>query len=343
MGVKRRRILVLLREGLEPPASIEGLSKDEIEQAPWKTEFFVVDALRQLGHEVHPVSVHDDLLVIRQAIEESRPHLAFNLLEEFASKVRFDQHVVAYLELMGVPYTGCNPRGLMLSRDKALAKKLLTFHKILVPDFAVFLRRHQVRRPRRLRYPLFIKSVTEDASLGISQASLVKDDEALAERVAFVHQHANTAAIAEEFIPGRELYVGVLGNRRLQTLPIWELLLTKKPEHMPLIATARAKWNLKYQKRWGVISRAAQELPEDMQRRIVRTSKRIFRILGLSGYARLDYRLTANGRLFFLEANGNPQISRDEDFAEAARTQGLQYPELIQRVVNLGLRWGREG
>jgi D-alanine-D-alanine ligase len=336
--VRKLRVLVLLREGLEPPDSIEGMSNDEVYVAPWKTEYDVVTTLRELDHQVRILGLYDDLRSVGKAVEEFRPHITFNMMEEFGGIALYDQNVVAYLELKGMKYTGCNPRGLVIARDKALSKKLLAYHRIRVPEFQVFRHGRKARRRKRLRFPLFVKSVTEDASLGISQASLVKDDQALRERVAFVHEHAGTDAIAEEFIGGRELYVGVLGNQRLEVLPVWELLFEEKPEDQPLIATARAKWNLKYQKKWGVVSRAAKRLPKGMRDLIVRRCKRIYRNLGLSGYARLDFRLDKR-RLYFLEANPNPQLAYGEEFAESARKKGLRYVDLIQRIISLGLRF----
>ena len=329
----------MLGAGLEPPDSIEHLSDDEVTAAPWKMEFDVVSSLKDLGHEAEVIGVHSDLAVIRNALEDFRPHVAFNLLEEFGGLAILDQHVVIYLELRGMPYTGCNPRGMMIARDKALSKKLLAYHRIRVPEFAVFRRGRKVRCPKRLRFPLFVKSAVEDASMGISRASLVRDEQALAKRVAFVHEHVKTDAIAEEFIDGRELYVGVLGNERLQTFPIWELLFEKRDQDTPLIATAHAKWNLKYQRKWGVTSRAAADLSEEMRRRIETRCRRIYRILGLSGYARIDFRLTEDGSLYFLEANPNPALTYGEDFAESAEHMGLGYERLIQRILNLGLRW----
>ena len=337
--MKKLRVLTLLRKDLVPPSDLEGMTADEITSADWKMEYDVVTALTDLGHEVRQLGVHDELGAIRRAIHEFEPHIAFNLLEEFGGETLYDHNVVSYLELMGVPYTGCNPRGMMIARDKALSKKLLAYHRIPVPDFAVFHRGRKIQRPRRLKFPLFVKSVVEDASLGISQASLVKDEEKLAERVKFVHEHTYTAAIAEEFIQGRELYVGMLGNRRLEALPVWELLFEKKPEDLPLIATARAKWNLKYQKKWGVMSRAAKDLPDGLEKTIARRCRRIYRFLGLSGYARLDFRLSPEGRLFFIEANPNPQLAYGEDFAESAELKGISYEQLIQRIMNLGIRW----
>jgi D-alanine-D-alanine ligase len=241
------------------------------------------------------------------------------------------------LELLRVPYTGCNPRGLMISREKALAKKLLIYHRIRVPDFHVFPKGRKGKRPRRLGFPLIVKSLTEHASLGISQASLVHSDEELAERVSFVHRRIATDAIVERFIEGREIYVGVIGNERLTALPPRELVFEHARSDSPMIATARAKHDLEYQKRHGIDQRPADSLPPNVAGTIAHLSKRIYRILGLSGYARLDYRLDPAGLLWFLEANPNPEIAMSEEFASSAKQAGIEYPTLLQRLLNLGL------
>jgi D-alanine-D-alanine ligase len=247
---------------------------------------------------------------------------------------------VSFLELLRVPYTGCNPRGLILSREKSLAKKLLIYHRIHVPAFHVFPLGRKMRRPRALGFPLIVKSLTEHASLGISQASLVGSDEELLERVAFVHRRVRTDALAEQFIQGREIYVGVIGNERLTAMSPRELVFEKATPDMPLIATARAKHNYAYQQRYGIEQRAAEELPARVASRLGDLSKRIYRILGLSGYARLDYRLSADGQLWFLEANPNPDLSDGEEFASSARQSGIAYQDLLQRIISLGLRAG---
>jgi D-alanine-D-alanine ligase len=337
--VKKLRVMVLVREGLEPPESIEEMPDDEYKNAPWKCEFDVVATLENLGHEVKVLGVYSDLALIRSAIEDWQPDVTFNLLEEWDSVALWDHNVVSYLELLGARYTGCNPRGLMLARDKALSKKLLAYHRIKVPEFHVFPMNRKVRRPKRLAFPLFVKSVTEDASLGISNASLVTNDEALAERVKFVHEKAGTDAIAEQFIKGREIYVSVIGNDRLIAFPVWELLFTEKPEDVPLIATRRAKWDAKYQKKWGVISKAAEDLPAGMAERIQQRSKRIYRYLCQSGYSRIDFRLSPEGDLYFLEANPNPQLAFGEDFAESVEKGGVEYAQLLQRILRLGLQY----
>jgi len=336
---RKLRVLVLMHKDLVPPDDIAGMDDDEVVKAPWKTEYDVVAALRNLGHDLNPLGVISDLAHIRDAITEGKPHIAFNMLEEFDGVAVYDAHVVSYLELMRQPYTGCNPRGLILARDKALSKKLLAYHRIRVPAFGVFPKGRAIRRPARLRLPLFVKSVSEEGSRGISQASLVWDDEKFVERVEFIHRQIGTDAIAEEYIEGRELYVGILGNQRLTTFPIWELHFTKMPEDMPRIATGSVKWNVEYQKRWGVETRAAEDLPDGAERRIVTLCKRAYRILDLSGYARMDLRMTPEGDVYVLEANPNPQIGYGEDLAESAEAAGYGYGRLLQRILGLGLSY----
>jgi D-alanine-D-alanine ligase len=302
-------------------------------------EFDVVHTLRAAGHEVLAVGVGNELGVIRKAIHDFQPTIAFNLLEAFAEIATWDQNVVAYLELMRVPYTGCNSRGLLLARDKSLTKKILAYHRVPAPDFVVVPRGRAMRRPRRLRFPLIVKSLTLDASIGISQASVVDDDAKLEERVRFIHDSIETHALVEEYVEGRELYVGVLGNKRLQVLPTWELDFSGLPEEARPIATERLKWSMSYQKKHGITTGPAKDLPEPLVRRIVSLSTRVARSLMLSGYARIDLRLADDGRVVVLEANPNPQLAEAEDFACAAAKAGIAYEPLLERIMALGLAW----
>jgi D-alanine-D-alanine ligase len=251
----------------------------------------------------------------------------------------YDQHVVSYLELLRMPYTGCNPRGLMLARDKVLTKKVLWFHRIPYPEFMVVPQGRAMKRPKSLAFPLIVKSVSEEASLGISQASIVEDDEKLRERVAFIHNSVGTGALIERYIEGREFYVGVIGNGQLQVLPVWELILDKLPEDAKRIATERVKWSRKYQDKYGITSREARNLPEGKAEEIQHLAKRVYRALGLSGYARIDMRMDEQGQLYVLEANPNPQIAHDEDFADSAERASYDYKNLLQELLNVGLRW----
>ncbi|MGH7821673.1 MAG: D-alanine--D-alanine ligase family protein, partial [Candidatus Binatia bacterium] len=287
--MRKLRVLVLMHPSLVPPDSREGYS--EKEYWAWKTEYDVVTTLRKIGHDVRPLGVQDELLPIRNAVAEWKPHVVFNLLEEFHGIAEFDHHVVSLLELLQVPYTGCNPMGLVLARGKALSKKLVHYHRLPVPAFAVFPKGSRGRLRRGLRFPLIVKSLTEEASLGISQASIVESEEALAERVRFIHESVGTDAIAEQFIEGRELYVGLLGNKRVLVLPVWEMVFEKLPEGSVAIATARVKHNPEFQEKWGIYQQPAADLPAPLEDHVRRTSKRIYRILELDGYARIDYRL----------------------------------------------------
>jgi D-alanine-D-alanine ligase len=339
MSGNKLRVLALVHRHLIPPETIaEGA---DITAEPWRTEYDVISTLTGLGHEVKALGVHDDLGEIRRLATEWKPHIGFNLLEGFDDVVIFDQNVVSHLELLKLPYTGCNSRGLLLARDKSLAKKLLSYHRIRVPEFEVFRAGRPIRRPKRLTFPLMVKSLTEEASIGISQASVVDSDEKLKERVAFVHESIGTAAIVEQYIEGRELYVGILGNHTLQAMPVWELLFTNMPEGSRRIATDRVKWSVKYQKKYGIDSGMA-ELPEGEGEKIQHLCKRAFRALELSGYARIDLRLDEAGNAWVIEANPNPQIAKGEDFAESAAKIGISYETVLQRIINLGLRWQPE-
>jgi D-alanine-D-alanine ligase len=338
--MKKLRVLALMHENLVPPDDVSGIDVTEVD---WKMEFDVVETLQYIGHDVNTLGVSSNLGDIRRAIKDFKPHIVFNLLEDFHDVAIYDQNVVGYLELLRVAYTGSNPRGLLLSRDKALSKQLLSYHRIHVPEFGVFRMGRKVKRPKRLSFPLIVKSLTHDGSVGISQASVVESDEKLRERIRFIHESVGTDAVVEQYIDGRELYVGVLGNHRLEVFPIWEMHLANLPEEARRIATDRVKWSSKYQKKYGIRTDEARNLADDVRQRIRHICKRTYRILGLSGYARVDMRLDRNGRVYIIEANANPQLAYGEDFAESAERAGISYETLIQRIINLGRSYQPEG
>ena len=333
--VKRLRILYLVNEEKVPPNSCEGVSPEELRLV--KVEYDVLATLRELGHDVRVVGVPDELTPVRNAIDEFQPHVAFNLVMHMHGVGVYDAHLISWLELRKLAYTGNNPRGLLVSHDKALSKKILAYHRIRVPGFAVFPHRRQVRRPKRLKFPLIVKALAEHASMGISQASIVYDDESLSERVEFIHRNVSPWAIAEQYIPGRELNIGVLGNQRLQVGPVWELLFPNLPKGSEPIATSAAKWDKAYQERIGLRSGPAEGISEEQQAELARLAKRVYRALGLSGYARIDLRMDEEGRAYVLEANPNPDLSFGEDFAEAFERVGYSYSELVQKIITLGL------
>ena len=331
--MKRLRVLALVYPDHVPPDSLDGFDEQEI--LSWRAEYDVITCLRKARHEVLALGVQEELQPIRDAVGSMKPHVVFNLLEEFHHNALYDHNIVSFLELIRVPYTGCNPRGLVISRDKALGKKLLAYHRIRTPAFTVFPLGRRPRRLPKLGFPLIVKSLTEHASLGIAKASLVHDDAELEDRVRFIHQNLDTDAIAEQFIEGRELYVSVLGNARVWSLPAWELVIEHSAPNEPLIATAKVKHDLEYQERRGVQLQAAN-LDEPLASHIGRLSRRIYHILEMSGYARIDYRLDAQGVLWFLDANPNPDISASEELASAAKRAGMTYPKLLNRIMSLG-------
>lgn len=336
--MRRLRVLVLVHAELVPPEDLTGYSEKDVQ--PWRSEYDVTAALRDRGHHVRVLGLSDELRPIRETVDSWNPHIVFNLLIEFQDVAAYQVHVASYLEILGIPYTGCNPRGLLIARDKALSKKIFRYHRIPTPEFIVVRRGRRPRRPPGLGFPLMVKSSEEEAALGLAQASVVRDDEHLRERVEFVHRNVGTDALVEQYVVGRELTVGVIGNERLQTFPVWEMFFGNLPEGRLPIATAKVKWDLAYQKQVGIRTGPAR-LPADTAERIARVAKRVYRALELSGFARLDLRLSEEGRLYVLEANAIPELACDEDFALSAEKTGIEYEDLIERIVRLGLAYRR--
>ena len=333
--MRKYRILVTTHKGLVPPDDIRDLSQSKIDD--FRTEYDVLHTLRRSGHDVRIIGIGEHLAPLRAAIDEFRPHVVFNLLDEFQGIISHDHYVVAYLELIKQRYTGCNPRGMMLSRDKVLTKRVLATHGVPTPAFRVFPFGRRYRAPGRLTFPLFVKSATEDASLGISQASLVEDMKSLRERVQFIHEQVQSDALVEEYIDGREIYVGVLGNTRLTTLPPWELDFGTLASNRARIATRKVKWDRKYQGRHAINTGRARDLSSEQRATLRRLAKRTYRALYMSGVARMDFRLCSDGRAYLLEANANPNLSKGEDLADSAKAASISYTALVNRIVQLGL------
>lgn len=335
------KILVVTHQDVELPDSVEGLTDREM--SPYKTEYDVVSALEELGHNVRLLADISELPDVRSALRDWKPRLVFNLAEEFRGKELYMPYLLGYLQLIRQPFTGCNPSSLLLVDNKSMAKKILRYHRVPVPDFALVPQGRRFRRPTRLEFPLIVKSSTMHGSAGISQNSVVTDDESLQERVAYVHDHLGTEAIAEQYIPGREVYVGVVGNQRLETFPAWELRFENLADGARPIATEKVKWDTTYQEERGIVTGLAKDLPEGVPERLDSLSRRVYRILGLNGYARMDFRVRDDGQVFLLEANPNPDLACDEDFAESAKAAGLDYPQLTKRILSLALRYHRRG
>lgn len=328
------RITVLMHEDLIPPE--EKSSKSLLESASWKTEYDVMTHLKKMGHEVKALGVGYELGVIRTHLYEFEPHLIFNLLEEFRGQALFDYYIVAYLELMSAKYTGCNPRGLLLARDKALGKKILRYHRIATPDFFVFQKGKRFHLKRNLRYPLFVKTLNEEASLGIAQTSVVTNEKALRERIEYIFEKYQTDVLVENYIEGREFYVSLIGNTRVEVLPLVELDFGNVSDKGYPIATRKVKWDIEYREQNRIIVQSPKDLPSSVEQKIKHLSQRAYRCLDMSGYGRLDLRMSPDGEVYVIEANPNPDIGYGDEFHKSAELAGLTYEKLLQKIVQLG-------
>jgi D-alanine-D-alanine ligase len=331
---RKLKVLTLFDAG-EPMAIDRDLS-EELKTEDWKTEADILRALGELGHTTEYLVIHDDLDALRQKLQTFEADVIFNLADEFRNNSAFDQNIVSFLEMHGIRFTGCGSTGLTLCKHKGISKKILGYHRIRVPEFVMIPRGKRIGRPRELKFPILVKPLKDEASYGIAQASFVENDEQFKERVQFIHEKLEQDAIGEEYIAGRELYVSILGNHRRQVFPIRELVFKEVPPDEPKIATYKAKWDEEYRKRWGLQNQFAVDLDPAVVRHIEQTCKHIYQLLTIDGYARIDLRLTQNNELYFIEANPNPILAADEDFAQSALKAGLSYAELIERILRLG-------
>ncbi|MEP7227444.1 MAG: D-alanine--D-alanine ligase [Gemmatimonadales bacterium] len=312
--------------------------------AAWKTdepdmEYQIAHALRERRHEIRLVGVRDDLQYLVRSLKEWKPDLVFNGAEAFKGNEALEYLLPGLLEAEGYRYTGAPPLALQVTRNKAISKKVLTYFGIQVPGFTSYRLQEKVEGAPDLRFPLFVKPLQTDGSAGIAQASVVQDVASLSERVAFIQERFGQGAIAEEFVDGRELYVGVLGNDdSLEILPIIEMVFDKRktrPEER--IATQSAKWDEAYRERNGIRNVLARPISKAVRARIEETCRTAYRALWLRDYARLDLRLTADGQIWVLEANANPFISYGHDMANAAAKAGMEYYDFIQRIVDAAI------
>jgi D-alanine-D-alanine ligase len=339
--MKRKLRVLVLFDSMEPTTIDQDLTEN-LKTENRITERNILAALAQLGHHAEYLAIFDNLDFIQQKAETFKPDIIFNLADQFKNNRAFDQNIVSYLATRGVPFTGCGSSGLTLCKHKAISKKILGYHRIHTPEFVTIARGKHIVRPKRLKFPIVVKPMKEEASLGISQASFVETDQQFNERVQFIHCSYNNDVIAEEYIEGRELYVALLGNHKLEAYPIRELVFKEVPPDEPKMATYKAKWDEAYRKKWGLKNQFAEGLDPTLVTAINKTCKRIYHLLTIDGYARLDLRLTSDNKVYFIEANPNPMLAEEEDFAQSAQKAGISYPQLIDRIIRLGLKTVRD-
>lgn len=316
-------------------APAETFSPQELKEEEDKpTEADVLACLQRLGHEVDTLAVFDDVASIVEKLKSFAPEVVFNLTESFHCNRANEPNIPALLELMRVKYTGARPDGLMLCKDKALAKKVLAYHRVRVPHFVISTEQRPLKHLRRFIYPAFVKPVGEESSDGIAKASFAKSEEEALERARFIHEKFHCDALIEEYIDGRELYLSVMGNRKLTVLPPREIFFHEVPEDTPKFATFKAKWDDSYRKKWGIQNGPATELPAGVDEKLARLARKVYRVLKIRGFGRVDVRLTSAGEVVVIEANPNPSLACEDDFAQSAATGGLPYDVLIQKILD---------
>ena len=312
--------------------------KEEFKEFDWTTEVDVYNALLENGHNVRLLGLYNDIRVLLDEVKENKPDVIFNMAEVFNQKSHFDKNVAWLLEMLDIPYTGASPASLLICNNKALTKKILSFHRIRVPRFYTFYRHHRIWRPKRLVLPVIVKPLSDEASRGISLASVIDSDEALVERVKFIHEKMRMDAIAEEYIDGRELYISLIGNQRIKVLPFREMKFGSFCEDEPRIATYRAKWDYEYREKWGIKNVFAGRISSEVEKKIVEVCKRAYHALNMQCYARFDVRITPNNSIYILEANANPSLDRYDEIAQSAEKSGISYPALIQKIITLAFK-----
>jgi D-alanine-D-alanine ligase len=317
----------------------------ELKDEAFETERDVCRALERLGWEARPLALFDDLRPLLEVLEKEKPDLLFNLSEAFHADRRHEAHLVGLLEMLRVPYTGADPTALMLCKDKALAKRILFWGRIKTPRFVVSPRSRPLKRLTKLAFPVFVKPVGSEGSEGIAKGALATDEKSAVERAAFVHESQKSDALIEEYVQGREIYAGVLGRERLQVLPLVELTVGGSPvgepdlpKDAPRFFTYKAKWDAAYRKKWRIQSGPPKELDEKIAAQIAETARKACKALRITGYGRIDCRVTDAGEVYVIEANPNPGLAQSDEFAKAAARADIGYDALIGRIVQFAER-----
>jgi D-alanine-D-alanine ligase len=332
--MKKARVVVLFDTDVAPPANQDFTKAIEANE---EAEFDVARGLIARGHEVRCLGFKDDIDQLVAGLRAQPCDVVFNLSERFRGDSALDYTVTAIMDMLGIPYTGASVEGLILARDKALTKKVLAYHGILIPHFMVCPIGQAIQRPSDLRFPLIVKPLNEDASVGIAQSSVVRDDDALTNRILFIHDKIGTDAIVEEFIEGRELYVGVIGNERPRALPPIEMVFKNEPNVEGRIATFKAKWSVKYRQSRGIENMVAVDLSKSLVQRLSDVAVRTYKAAGLRDYGRIDVRLAHDDAIYVVEANPNPYLADGEDLAWAAEEAGYPYPDLLEKIAEMAI------
>jgi len=333
MAKKKLKILVIFDMNFNPGKNNNYLRC--LKRPEWVSDRDVILGLKKLGHDIKLLGIYNDISLLMNAINEETPDLVFNMCLRFENDANYASHIMSLLELLKVKFTGNGSLGTKLCQDKALSKKIVCHHNILVPEFIVSPLIKPLRRLNGIHYPAIVKPLNMDGSVGITNSSFVRNEKHGLTRIDYIHKRFEMDAIVEEYIDGREFQVGVLGNKRLTVLPPREVCFSKIPNSKPKIYTEYSKWVKKYRSKWGIHYRPVTNISKDLQKKINKTCKVIYKKLHLKGYARFDFRLKKNGEIFFLEANPNPGISKHDNLTLAANEEGINYYQLLDKIIRL--------
>ena len=297
----------------------------------------VAEALREVGHEPRIIGLHDDIVRLVQELQGARPSIVFNLVETFAD-MNFigDVGVAGILDLMGIPHTGASVGDLYLSQDKALTKKLLAYDGVRTADFAVYYPDDDLETGGRLNFPLFVKPLRNDASIGIDGSALVANVQEMLARIVSIHEAFQDGALVEQFVDGREFHLGVLGNGKPEALPPIEIDYSGMPEGMPHVLDAKAKWQRGTPEYEGTKAVVA-ELPDELKGKLQEAAVKAYRAARVRDYGRVDLRLTPAGDVVVIEVNANCYLERESEFVMAAKASGREYPQLIGEILEQAL------
>jgi D-alanine-D-alanine ligase len=300
----------------------------------------VAGALRSHGHRVKILGVHSDIQHLIEGLRAHKPNLVFNLVEQWGKNVRGDVAVAGALELLEMRHTGGGPGELYLRQDKALTKELLAYHGVPFPNYAVFRRDTYPDSGVRLRMPLIVKPLRMDASIGIDTSSLVRSTTQMMKRVIGIHEKVKDSALVEEYIEGREFYVGVMGNRKPIALPPIEMDFSALPSHMPKILGRRAKWVKSSKEYKGTCSKLA-EISDSLRTRLQAVAVEAYRALRVRDYGRVDLRVTPRNEIYVIEVNASCYLEESAEFATAAKAAGLSYKDLVNAIARLAMARSR--
>ena len=340
--IKKLTILVLVHPDLMPPNSVCNIKIFKKKYIPWKTEFDVISALRELGHEVLILGVLNTLSDLDKILTSTKVDFVFNLVEEFKGKVELDYKITEFLEKYKVNFSGCSSNSLIIGRDKSKSKIEVLKTGIKTPKHYVFKKNNRIEFSKySIRFPLIVKCLKEEASYGITKKSIVHSLSKLKERIRYVHSELGVDCIAEEFIEGQEIYVSAFkkeGNK-YEVLPPRKLFFPQSNRPDKEIYTSAAKWSYAYAKKYKIHTRhfRASEL---VIKRLEKSMLTICSCLKVDGQARADFRVTPEGEIYFIELNPNPNLANDDDFALSAKRKFKSYEEVINQVIQCGFQRG---